>query len=116
MELTPSPGLPLRTLSRWPNTITFPKELKPAIPDYGPRALVFDSVTGSHYDGTQFAVMMGRALPDQQVTRTRLELLVHETGKLDGQFILTADLDAETTRALGKFLVELADRAQAPKA
>jgi hypothetical protein len=32
---------------------------------------------------------------------------------LPGQFTLLLDLDAETTRALGKFLVELADQAAA---
>jgi hypothetical protein len=115
MELTPSRGLPLRTLSRWPNTITFPKELKAAIPDYGPRVLVFDSVSGSHYDGTSLASMMGRPAADSLVARARLELLVHETGKLDGRFNLHVDLDATTTRALGQFLVELADRAEAAK-
>ena len=41
------------------------------------------------------------------------ELLVHETGKLDGKFALIADLDTETTRALGQFLIDLADSAEA---
>jgi hypothetical protein len=91
--------------SQWPNTITFPKELKPAIPDYGPRALVFDSIGGRHYDGTSFAKLMGRTVPDGGLPRAVLQMLVHETGKLDGKFTLTVDLDAETTRALGKFLV-----------
>jgi hypothetical protein len=115
MELIPSSEIALARKSRWPNTITFPKELKPAIPDYGPRALVFDSVSGSHYDGTSIAAMMGRPATESMVPRAQLQLLVHETGKLDGKFSLLVDLDAETTRALGKFLVELADRAEAGK-
>ena len=115
MELIPSSEFAIARKSQWPNTITFPKELKPAIPDYGPRVLVFDSVSGSHYDGTSIASMIGRPAPDTLVPRTCLELLVHETGKLDGRFSLHVDLDAETTRALGKFLVDLADRAEAGK-
>jgi hypothetical protein len=98
--------------SQWPNTITFPRELKPAIPDYGPRALVFDSISGRHYDGTSIAELLGRGTTEGKLARTQLQLLVHETGKLDGKFTLLVDLDAETTRALGRFLVELADRAE----
>jgi hypothetical protein len=47
--------------------------------------------------------------------RTRTEVLVHETGKLDGQFTLLLDLDSATTRALGEFFVDLANRAEAPE-
>lgn len=47
--------------------------------------------------------------------RTQLRLLVHETGKLDGQFTLLVDLDSETTRALGEFLIELADQSEENK-
>jgi hypothetical protein len=47
--------------------------------------------------------------------RTQLRLFVHETGKLDGQFTLLVDLDSETTRALGKFLIDLADQSEAKK-
>jgi hypothetical protein len=47
MDLTVSPGEAIRSKSLWPNTIVFPKELRDAIPDYGSRALVFDSVSGS---------------------------------------------------------------------
>jgi hypothetical protein len=114
MELTPSPNVAIRSRSKWPNTITFPKELKDAIPDYGPRALVFDSVSGSHYDGKVFAAMMGRTLAGSS-PRASIKLLVHETGKLNGEFNLHVDLDAATTRALGKFLVDLADQAEAGK-
>ena len=111
--MIPAQGFPIQNRPRWPNTIAFPKELRDAIPTYCSRALVFDSVSGSHYDGTQFAVMMGRAVPDGKMARTQVQMLVHETGKLDGQFTLQVDMDAETTRALGKFLMELADQAEA---
>jgi hypothetical protein len=94
----------------WPNTITFPKELRDAIPQYAPRALVFDSVTGAHYDGNQFSALIGRYRVEG--ARTRLKFQVHETGKLNGQFDLLVDMDVETTRALGKYLMDLADQAQ----
>ncbi len=111
MELTPPPGLPIQTRTPWPNTITFPKELRDAIPHYGPRALVFDSVDGAHYDGNTISALIGRCRANS--ARTRLKFLVHETGKLHGEFNLLLDLDAETTRALGKYLMELADQAEA---
>ena len=111
MELIPSAGLAIAKKSTWPNTITFPKELKSAIPDYAPRVLVFDSVSGKHYDGTSIASMMGR-VPDSRVARTQIQLLVHETGKLDGKFNLVVDLDAETTRALGQFMIDLANQSE----
>lgn len=111
MELTPPPGLPIQARSAWPNTITFPKELRDAIPDYGPRALVFDSVDGAPYDGNAISALIGRYRANS--ARTRLKFLVHETGKLNGEFNLLLDMDAETTRALGKYLIELADRADA---
>jgi hypothetical protein len=96
----------IRSQSRWPNTISFPKELRDAIPDYGPRALVFDSVSGAHSRSW---------VPTADGARAQLGFLVHETGKLNGQFTLLVDLDAETTRALEKFLVDLADQAEANK-
>jgi len=114
MELTPPSQLPIRSRSDWPNTITFPKELREAIPHYAPRALVFDAISGAHYDSTAISNMMGRPRSGNG-ERIRLQLLVHETGKLDGKFNLNADLDTETTRALGKFLIELADRADAER-
>lgn len=112
MDLTVSPGLAIRSKSRWPNMIVFPKELRDAIPDYGPRALVFDSVSGSPSNApVPIAGMIGETLLDYGA-RTKIHFLVHETGKLDGQFNLLVDLDSETTRALGQFLVELADQAE----
>jgi hypothetical protein len=114
MELTPPPAVPVRSRSPWPNTITFPKELRDAIPEYGPRALVFDSISGSHYDGAAFSALLGRP-PAQPSARTKLNLLVHETGKLNGMFELYVDLDVETARALGKFLVDLADQAESTR-
>jgi hypothetical protein len=47
--------------------------------------------------------------------RANLHFLVYETGKLDGKFTLLVDLDSTTTRALGQFLIELADQTDAHK-
>jgi hypothetical protein len=44
--------------------------------------------------------------------RAQARFLVHESGKLDGKFVVWVDLDSTTMRALGQFLVELADRAE----
>ena len=112
MELTPPPKPPVHSKSEWPNTITFPKELRNAIPDYAPRALVFDSVSGTHYDGSKFSRLLGVPWRGNGA-RARLTFVVHETGKLTGQFHLLLDMDTETTRALGQYLLDLADRAEA---
>ncbi len=118
MELTTKPepqSLAIRKNVQWQNTIIFPMELRDAIPSYGARALVFDSVSGAHH---VTPISVSGMLGEHQFDfgpRTRTELLVHETGKFDGQFRLLLDLDAATTRALGKFLVDLADRAEGPE-
>ena len=113
MDLIPQSGVFVRSKSRWPNMIVFPKELREAIPEYGSRALVFDSVTESHFN----APATTSGVIDENLfnmgARARIQLLVHETGKLEGKFALIADLDTETTRALGQFLIDLADRAEA---
>lgn len=89
----------------WPNTIVFPRELREAIPEgHGGRALVFDAVSGG-------VAPAAPPLPFELGVRTQVFLQVHETGKLDGKYAIWMDLDAQTTRALGRFLVELADQA-----
>lgn len=85
----------------------FPQHLREAIPVYGGRVLVFDSVTGktnSHYS----------IFPTGP--RAQAKLVVHETGKLNGAFDIWLDLDSDTMRALGQFFVDLADIAEAGKA
>jgi hypothetical protein len=111
MDLIPSQGFAIQNRSRWPNTIVLPKELRDVIPDYGSRALIFDSVSGSASNApVSMSGMIGAAQFDFGA-RTQIRFLVHETGKLDGQFTLLVDMDSETTRALGRFLVELAAQA-----
>lgn len=113
METIPPAGSSVRSQAPWPNMIVFPRELRDAIPEYGSRALVFDSVTESPHNGP--VAISG--MPDEALAapapRVQFRLLVHETGALGGRFTLLADLDAETTRALGRFLLELADRSEA---
>jgi len=113
MDLTKPPNLALRGKTAWPNLFVFPKELRDAIPEYGHRALVFDAVSGS--TGNLPAEISGLtgAMPFEITPRAQAQFLVHETGKLDGKFVLWVDLDSTTMRALGQFLIELADRAEA---
>lgn len=88
MDLIPSEGFAIQSKSRWPNTIVFPKELRDAIPEYGSRALVFDSVSGSRSKApVSISGMIGEAQVDFG-TRTQIRFLVHETGKLDGGSLL----------------------------
>lgn len=106
MELTVPPALPLQGRFRFPNVIVFPPELRNAIPEYGSRALVFDSVTGAC--GLQwFGFEQG--VCEKQI---HAEFVVHETGQLDGTLKLQAFLDIPTARALGQFLIGLADQAE----
>ena len=91
-----------------PNTISFPRDLRHAIPEYGDRLLVFDRVSAvTNQSWAQ------RAGWPTGTARAQLSLLAHETGKLDGQFDIGLDLDAKTLRALGEFLIQVADQAEA---
>ena len=113
MDPTNSPSLTARGRAAWPNLFVFPKELRDAIPEYGARALAFDGVSGS--TGNLPAQLSGLAGATQFEIgpRAQAQFLVHESGKLDGRFTLWVDLDSTTMRALGQFLLELADRAEA---
>ena len=107
MDLTKPPSLTLRGRAAWPNLFVFPKELRDAIPDYGARALVFDAVSGSTHNFPAEISGLTGAMPSEVAPRTQAQFLVHETGKLDGKFVLWVDLDSTTMRALGQFLVGL---------
>lgn len=115
MDLTKPPGLALRGTEKWPNLFFFPKELRRAIPEHSDRALLFDAVTGSTRNlPVEIAGLAGAPRFDGS-PRAQAHFLVHETGKLDGKFVLSMDLDAATMRALGRFLIDLADRSEAPR-
>ncbi len=109
------PAASLRRRRRIPNSIIFPKELREAIPSHSPRALQFDRVSATANPGLLFASLTNPeflAAAGYEITpRVRLSLLAHETGKLNGQFEIGLDIDAETLRALGEFFVKLAEQA-----
>lgn len=113
MDLVKPPELTTRSTSQWPNMIIFPKELRDAIPDYGGRALVFDSVTGATHNLPAAIEELRGARGFSVGPRARVQLVVHETGKLKGRYPVWMDLDTATMRALGQFLVDLAGRAEA---
>ncbi len=113
MHLTKPGGVAKRDDSHWPNVFIFPKELRDAIPEYGARALVFDDVSGSPRSWPVAVSGFAGQLPTDDRPRAQVRFLVHETGAFDGKFPLLLDIDTETLRALGKFLVELADQTEA---
>ena len=81
------------------NTIAFPRELRHAIPDLPTcvgRVLKLDSVNGKASDSPLY----GR--------RVHLKLVVCETGKLKGKFVVGVDLLPEAARTLAETLARLA--------
>lgn len=96
---------PVRRGKRWPssqNTMSFPRELRDAIPDLPTcvgRVLELDSTTGSISD------LYPGSPP------VRLRMLVKETGKLKGEFAIFIDLQPDAARGLAETLTRLADEA-----
>jgi hypothetical protein len=90
-----------RTLPNW---ITFPQELRDAIPTIEPcrgRVLQLDSVDAAPTD-TEWT---GR--------RVAVKLRCCETGKLDGVFDIRIDLNISAAEALAEVLRSAVDRAKA---
>jgi hypothetical protein len=82
------------------NTMGFPRELRNAIPDlHGGRLLEIDSIAG-RAGNTPWA---GPAV--------ELTLVVKETGKLSGRFVLGMSLQVDAARKLAATLSELAGEA-----
>lgn len=80
--------------------MAFPRELREAIPNlHAGRALELDSIHGQSSN----TFMLG--------PRVQLKLLVKETGKLTGQFIVRMDLQPDAARKLATELNKLADAA-----
>jgi hypothetical protein len=109
-------GSPVQSHRRIPNSIIFPKELRDAIPTHSARALQFDRVSASISAPLALACLanpdwLKASGYDISSPRVRLSFLAHETGQLSGEYEIGLDFDAETLRALGEFLVTLADRA-----
>ena len=89
-----------RTLRRR-NTMAFPRELRAAIPDlHAGRVLELDSIDGRAANTQLFGPMV------------ELKLLVKETGKLTGEFVVRMGLQADAARRLAATLTQLADQAE----
>ena len=95
-------GLPATRMRRR-NYMTFPSELRNAIPDlptYVGRALELSSTDGQASNTRLFGA------------RVHLNLGLQETGKLKGRFTVRMDLEVEAARALAASILALADRAE----
>lgn len=98
--------VPTPARRRWEpsrNTMSFPKALRDAIPDLptcAGRVLELASATGAISD------IYPNCPPVQ------LRMLVKETGKLNGEFVVVVDLQPEAARALAETLTRLADEAE----
>jgi hypothetical protein len=94
---------PARRLARR-NYMAFPRELREAIPDlHAGRALELDSINGQSSN----TLLLGPLV--------QLKLLVKETGKLSGQFVVRMDLQPDAARKLATELNKLADVADRSK-
>ena len=92
------PAKPRFRLGR--NYITFPRELRDAIPDlptYVGRSLELSEMHGE----SSATALFGK--------RIHLRLTASETGKLKGRYPIRVDLDPEAARGLAATLIQLAD-------
>lgn len=92
---TPTRRRPLKNR----NTILFPRELRDAIPDlptYTGRVLELESIDGSVVDTPWSGPSVS------------VKMVVTETGKLKGKFVVRLGLQADAARALAETLMQLA--------
>jgi len=85
--------------------MAFPRALREAIPDLPTcvgRVLKIDSIDGQTSNSALFG------------PRVQLKLVVTETGKLTGKFVVRIDLEPEAARALAATLTQLADQTEEP--
>src|SRR5262245_55048671 len=81
------------------NTMAFPRALRDAIPVvHTGRILELDAVDGTASDTVLFGPLV------------QLNLVVQETGKLEGKYVVRMDLQPEAARALAATLNKLADQ------
>src|SRR5262245_36518575 len=81
------------------NIMAFPRELRQAIPElHAGRVLELDSINGR--PSNVFGPIV------------ELKLVVKETGKLTGKFIIRMDLQVDAARKLAATLTQLADRVE----
>jgi len=99
-ELTPKKKPVWRGLARR-NTMSFPRELRAAIPvHHGGRVLELDSINGQGGNTRLYGPLV------------ELKLVVKETGKLTGKFVIHMGLQVEAARQLSETLARLADAAE----
>jgi hypothetical protein len=95
-------NVPIPVLRR--NYMSFPRELRGAIPElHAGRALELESINGQS-SNIPFAGPL-----------VQLKLLVKETGKLTGQFVIGMALQPDAARELAATLTRLADILDKPK-
>jgi preprotein translocase subunit SecB len=81
--------------------MTFPRELRDAIPDLPTclgRVLELSAISGATSDNPLYG------------PRVSLNLEVRETGKLQGQFTVRLDLEAEAAKGLAETILRLAEQ------
>jgi hypothetical protein len=83
------------------NTMAFPRALRAAIPDlHTGRVLELDSISGNAANNRLFGPLV------------ELKLVVKETGKLNGEFVIYMGLQADAARQLAATLTRLADEVE----
>jgi hypothetical protein len=85
------------------NRMTFPRELRDAIPDlptYVGRVLEISAMDGDATNNVLFG------------PQVHLRFVVKETGKLAGEFSIRVDLQADAARTLAATISKLADEAE----
>lgn len=93
--------VPARPILKAGNTMAFPRQLREAIPDlHGGRVLELDSINGM----ATHTLLFGRLV--------HLKLVVKETGKLSGKFVVGMALQVDAARQLAATLTRLADEAE----
>lgn len=86
------------------NWMAFPRELRSAIPDlHGGRVLEIDALSGQSSNTPLFGPLV------------ELKLVVKETWKQSGKFVLLMALQADAARQLAATLTQLADQAEPPE-
>jgi hypothetical protein len=86
------------------NTMAFPRELRAAIPDlHAGRVLELDSINGGSANTLLFGPLV------------ELKLVVKETGKLSGEFVVRMSLQVDAARKLAATLTQLAEEAEKSK-
>ena len=100
-EMTATTRRPARRRFYRRNTMAFPRELRQAIPDlHAGRVLELDAITGRASNIPLFGPPI------------ELKLVVKETGKLTGEFVVAMGLQIDAARALAATLTQLAEQAE----